>query len=306
MRSADQLQRLTQLVPFLVGHPGVSITQTAETFGTTPAVVMKDLEVIQFCGLPGGLPDDLFEVDIDEARRDGEIWVGNADVLARPMTLTSAQATTLLVALETLVALGSDAARSAREKLSDACGRRTAGIEVDLTSGDPEARRILAEAAERRRVVVISHRGRDGVSELEVEPARLRVCDGATYLDAWSRPRRAWRSFRLDRVVSCRATKEPFEPRPGLAEHTAGWFQDSSEEITLEVDPRAAWVIEHHPTTSSTPTERGLSITLPVGTRQWAVELILRLGADVLRVADEALRNEAAEEARRALAAYDD
>ncbi|MDO5067240.1 MAG: WYL domain-containing protein [Propionibacteriaceae bacterium] len=305
MRSLDQVQRLTQLVPYLMNHPGVSITATAEAFGVTPATVVKDLEVIQFCGLPGGLPDDLFEVDIDEVRQEGEIWIGNAEVLARPMTLTRMQAATLLVALDALIALGSEAARSAHEKLSLACGQQVSGIQVELLAGDPAIRQALTEAAERARVVAITHRQRDGEQRVEVEPGRLRVRDGATYLDAWSRPRQAWRSFRLDRIIACEETGEGFSPRSDLPEEQ-GWFQDATAELTLEVGPSAAWVTEHHPVTRCDTTSEGLRITLPIGSRDWAVELLLRLGAEVRHVDDPSLAEAAAAAAKQALGHYRD
>ena len=63
MRSTDQVRRLIQLVPYLTQHPGVTVTEAARDFQTTPAVILRDLEVIQFCGMPGGLTDDLFDVD---------------------------------------------------------------------------------------------------------------------------------------------------------------------------------------------------------------------------------------------------
>ncbi|MDO5083432.1 WYL domain-containing protein [Arachnia propionica] len=304
MRSVDQVQRLTQLVPYLMNHPGVSISETAEAFGVTPATVLKDLGVIQFCGLPGGLPDDLFEVDIDQVRKEGEIWIGNAEVLARPMTLTTMQAVTLLLALDTLVALGSEAARSAHEKLSRACGQLNPGIQVQVLAGDPVIRQRLAAAAEQGRVVVITHRRRDGEHRVEVEPVRLTVCDGVTYLEAWSRPRQAWRSFRLERILGCRETGEVFHPRQDLPAEGVGWFQDATGELTLEVDASAGWVTEHHPTTRIETTRDGFSITLPIGSRDWAVGLLLRLGKAVRGVDDPSLAAEAATAAREALTHY--
>ncbi len=56
-------------------------------FGTTPTQVIRDLEVLQFCGLPGGYYDDLFDVDIDGVREDGHVFFRNAEVLARPLRL---------------------------------------------------------------------------------------------------------------------------------------------------------------------------------------------------------------------------
>ena len=54
----------------------------------------NDLKVLFMCGLPGGYPDDLIDVDIDALegpdglRADGVIRVSNADYLARPLRLT--------------------------------------------------------------------------------------------------------------------------------------------------------------------------------------------------------------------------
>lgn len=40
---ADQVRRLIQLVPYLSRNPGVTVTQAAHDFQTTPAVILRDL-----------------------------------------------------------------------------------------------------------------------------------------------------------------------------------------------------------------------------------------------------------------------
>ena len=57
------------------------------------------------CGLPGGYPDDLIDVDLDALEgpeADGVIRVSNADYLARPLRLTPTEATAIIVALRAL------------------------------------------------------------------------------------------------------------------------------------------------------------------------------------------------------------
>ena len=304
MRSADQVQRLIQLVPYLTQNPGVTVTEVARDFRTTPAVILRDLEVIQFCGLPGGLTDDLFDIDIEGIRADGEIYLYNSDVLARPMTLTAVQAASLIVALGALVELGSDAAASARAKLSEACGQVGTGIEVTLTTGDEEIRRVLTRACEERRVARIEHEGTGGRAVVEVEPARLRVVDGTTYLDAWSRLRDAWRSFRMDRIRAVVMLDETSPQREGLEEATGSWFADSERRVELSLGPGATWVPEYYPTHSVESDVTGLKVVLPVGSRDWLVSLLLRLGEDVVMVSDGEAVTEAAERAQEALRAY--
>jgi proteasome accessory factor C len=105
----DQVARLLTLVPFLHHRDGVRLEEAADLLGTTPEQVLRDLKVLFMCGLPGGLPDDLIDVDLDAIEseegspvRDGVIRVENADYLARPLRLSPTEATAIIVALRTL------------------------------------------------------------------------------------------------------------------------------------------------------------------------------------------------------------
>src|SRR5690606_27309488 len=119
MSANPRLDRLLNLVPYLQHRREVHISEVAEHFGVTPTQVLQDLEVLQFCGLPEGYYDDLFDIDLDWVREDGHISFRNADVLRRPRKLRVDEATSLLAALEVLVAASgsSDAATSALAKL---------------------------------------------------------------------------------------------------------------------------------------------------------------------------------------------
>lgn len=139
---------------------------------------------------------------------------------------------------------------------------------------------------------------------VEVEPARLRVVDGTTYLDAWSRLRDAWRSFRMDRIRAVVMLDETPPQREGLEEATGSWFADSERRVELSLGPGAAWVPEYYPTHSVESDVTGLKVVLPVGSRDWLVSLLLRLGEDVVIVSDGEAVTEAAERARDALRAY--
>ena len=54
-------------------------------FGVQPEQIVKDLNVLLFCGLPGLGMDDLIDVDLDALEGEGVIRVSNADYLARPL-----------------------------------------------------------------------------------------------------------------------------------------------------------------------------------------------------------------------------
>ena len=101
MTSSSQVPRLLALVPYLQAHPDADLEATASVFDVTPRQLVADLKVLWFCGLPGGAPGDLIEVDMD-ALESGTIRLTNAEFLARPHRFTPEEAMSLVVALAAL------------------------------------------------------------------------------------------------------------------------------------------------------------------------------------------------------------
>ena len=88
----DQVARLLTLVPFLHARGQIRLDDAATALGVPADQLVKDLKVLLMCGLPGGYPDDLIDVDLDALEgpeADGVIRVSNADYLARPLRLTA-------------------------------------------------------------------------------------------------------------------------------------------------------------------------------------------------------------------------
>lgn len=306
MRSIDQLRRMLRLVPYLQHNPGVTVKEAAEHFEVSEAHLLADLEVLQFCGLPAGYVDDLFSIDIDATREDGMIFLGNAEVLDTPPRLSSAEATSLLVALEALRGVSGDDAvlESVIAKLSAAFEGAEQQVRVDIARGDSEHHRLLVAAIEERELVQLDYTSLTGRSHPTVEPARIRAVDGFTYLDAWSHERGDWRSYRLDRIRDVELLGRTFTPRDGLAAATDRWFDGATTSVTLTLTPDAAWVHEYHPVTAVEEIDGAVVVTMPVGSTEWLTGLILRLGASVLAVSDPTLQQRAAEQASRALQRY--
>ena len=301
MKSEDQLARLLRLVPYLSAHQGIEVEEVARTFGTTRRQIIRDLEVLQFCGLPGGYFDDLFDVDIDAVRNEGHIELRNAEVLNRPLKLTPAEAASLLAALRLVVDVAgeSEPAISALHKLEAAVTNGAKQLVVAIAPTDPGHRAALLEAAAERLVVRLGYRpaGR-GESVVDVEPVRIRLIDGYAYLDAWSRPRQAWRSFRLDRVTGVDVLTDTFAPR---SEPPEDWFGDDAAQLTLTVTRDAAWIAEYYPTTAVEFDDDSLRVTFPVASADWAASLVLRLGSAVRAISDPAIVSLARRRAAEAL-----
>lgn len=307
--SADQVARLLALVPYLQAHPGIGVAEAARAFQVTPRQLLADLHVLWMCGLPGGLPDDLIEIDMDAAQEQGTIHLTNADYLSRPMRFTLDEAMSLVVALRAVqeVAGGEQAAAvaSALAKLEALVSAGEAGrVAIRVASGDEQVREALVRAiGDRRRVrLVYDGLARGRTSEPVVDPVRIDVRDGAAYLQAFSLERDAWRTYRLDRIASAELLDEPAADHGTPPAPTPGWFDASAPRAVVELQPRAAWVVEYYPTLGVEQHDDGtVTATFPVADPGWLRSLLLRLaggarvvdpagaGADAAHVATEAL-----------------
>jgi len=152
--------------------------------------------------------------------------------------------------------------------------------------------------------------GRDEATERDVDPMRLLVVEGRTYLEGWCRRAEGVRLFRLDRVIDLKVLDVPAEV-PAEAEQKdvdAGLFRpsDSDERVELELAADARWVAEYWPCESVTELGEGrLRAVLRTPDTRWVRRLVLRLGEDARVVAPEALAEEVRGAAAAALALYD-
>ena len=291
--SVEQVSRLLALVPFLQAHPDADLAATAEAFGVTPRRLLADLEVLWFVGLPGGMPGDLIDIDMDAVQEQGRISLTNAEYLSRPMRFTIEEVTSLIVPLRAVREVTGGAAGaavdSALAKLSTVAGAQASKrVGLAVATSEDAIRERLATAIERGDAVRLSY---DGLTRAEttrpvVEPHRLSVRDGYVYLEGWSRDRDAWRTYRLDRITDVQAAPG------GIADHgdppafDGGWLEVRPEAalVTLTVTDHARWISEYYPVRSLQRTDAGWRIELLVADPAWLRALLLRLGPQVLAV----------------------
>jgi proteasome accessory factor C len=315
-----QVARLLALVPYIQSREEVPVEQAAADLGVSPAQIVKDLNVLWFCGLPGLGMGDLIDVDMDALEGEGVIRVSNADYLARPLRLGSTEASALIVALRTLRDGGDEAVRPVVDrtlaKLEAAAGdgaALAAQVDVHVQEADAEERRVHAELeqalADGRQVRLGYYvPARDEATERTVDPLRLGTAEGHTYLEAWCQRAEDRRLFRLDRVSDVAVLDTPVDDHSDLPPRdlSEGIFQPSERDtlVTLRLEPRARWVAEYYPVELTEEVGGGeLRIQLRAGDPEWLTRLMLRLGgaarveeptelADAVhRAASQALRN---------------
>ncbi|MGH3622802.1 MAG: helix-turn-helix transcriptional regulator [Sciscionella sp.] len=290
----DWLGRLLVLVPYFIARPGIAIADAAADFGVTERQLRRDLELLWLCGLPGYGPGDLIDLSFS-----GDTVTVTFDAgMRRPLRLTAAEATALLVALRALAdttgVADVDAVRRALAKIEAAVGKaQPSGVVVDLalTEGAriAEVRDTVRDALRRGRALRIRYYtvSRDEISERVVDPMRLLLVDGRSYLEAWCRRAEGVRLFRLDRMDAVHVLGEPSTPPP-YAEQTdvsAGLFRPAPEQRTAWVvlAPDACWVAEYYPVDELTEFDDGrVRVRMRYTDESWMCRLMLGLGGDAI------------------------
>lgn len=295
--AAGQVARLLRLVPLLHERHGVRVSEAATLLGVSERQVVRDLKVLFFCGLPGGYPDDLIDVDLDSLegpRADGVIRVSNADYLARPLRLTPAEAGALVLALRALGGTSDEATREVVERTVTKLAAAASGAlaPVAVRPDEVGVRSELEVAL--RRAVRDDHQvrlhywvpSRDELAWRTVDPVAVEVEQAGTYLRGWCHTSADARSFRLDRVLDWQVTDVAREHRtlpaePGREVGASGTA--APLQVRVRLAPPAQWVLEYHRFTDVVTLPDGtVEATLVAWEQAWVERLLLRLAPDAV------------------------
>jgi proteasome accessory factor C len=309
--AGDRLARLLAVVPWVVEHPGVALTEVAERFGVTPKELVADFQTLSMVGVYPYTPDALVEATVE----DGEVWVRYADWFERPLRLTPGEALALVVAGRGLLAApGADAegplARGLT-KLEEALRLRgVASVDVDLGEDAPGLVPTLRQAVDEHAQVELDHWSvaQDAVITRTVDPYAVAAEAGRWYLRGFDHLRGEERVFRLDRIRAVRPTAERFDPPPRSVDVRVYEPGPDDPRVTLDLPPESRWVVEAHPHEQVEVHEDGsVQVVLPVSSTRWLAGLLLRLGPRAVVAGTtggldvDALRRDAAD---RVLARY--
>jgi proteasome accessory factor C len=319
--SSGRLQRLLALVPYVVSRKVVGLAETAAAFGISERELVDDLNLLWCVELRS--PDPYCPIDL--SYEGGEIEVSQAELMDRPLRLAVDEASALLVALRMLAEVGHVAAVPGLDegsalsrtiaKLEAAAGEAAApsaqvAVQVDKIAQQAVLDQLRDALASGRRVHLTYYvPGRDEATERDVDPMRLLIVEGRTYLEGWCRRAEAVRLFRLDRVLGLAvlpvAAEVPPEAEPKDVDQ--GLFRPSPEDlhVVIELGPHGRWVAEYYPCEEVTELGDGrLRVELRTPDSRWVRRLALRLGENGRIIAPASLDEQVRADAAAALAQY--
>jgi proteasome accessory factor C len=317
--STDRLQRLLALVPYVISRKAVGLSETAAAFGVTERELVDDLNLLWCVELH--TPDPYCPIDL--SYEGGEIVISQAEQIDRPLRLGVDEASALLVALRMLAEIGApvpgiaDGSALSRTiaKLEAAAGEAAVpsaqvAVQVEQQAEQDVLARVREALGSGRRVHLSYYvPGRDELSERDVDPMRLLIVEGRSYLEGWCRRAEGVRLFRLDRVMGIDVLgvpaqvpqqAEPVDVDQGLYRPSPGDLR-----VVLELAPPGRWVIEYYPCEQVEDLGDGrFRVTLRTPDGAWVRRLALGLGEDGRIIEPAGLAAAVRADAAAALALY--
>jgi proteasome accessory factor C len=322
--STDRLQRLLALVPYVISREAVGLAETAAAFGVSERELVDDLNLLWCVELH--TPDPYCPIDL--SYEGGEIVISQAEQMERPLRLGVDEASALLVALRMLAEVGlgvpagsqPGSAGGAQASEGSALNRTIAKLEAAAGEAAAPSAQVAVQVNQQAEPIVLARvrealdagrrvhlsyyvPGRDELSERDVDPMRLLIVEGRSYLEGWCRRADGVRLFRLDRVVGIDVLDTPAQV-PQQAEPVdvdQGLYRPSPGDlrVVMELGPHARWVTEYYPCEQIEDLGDGrLKVTLSTPDGGWVRRLALGLGEDgkIIQPADlaVAVRSDAA------------
>ncbi|RNE49145.1 helix-turn-helix transcriptional regulator [Corynebacterium alimapuense] len=279
----DTLVHLLNIIPYFQAHPERSVMEAAKDLGREPGALLADLHRLSCSGV-GNWPEELVDLHADYRR----VTISNSQGMDRPLRLTPTEAGVLLLTLESLEAMSGltdrKAVISAAKKLREILDPKAVAVFDSLAAEDvaeTSAQLVLRQALENNQRVNFNYRSvsSDTVRSRVVDPVRIFVNGGETYLTAWEESSGQHKHFRADRMSDMRALDEPSSPHLDqipFDQHDPFSFLDIPEKAQLLMRAEATWLADYYPITLGRIREDSrVEASMPLGSTEWFIRFAL-------------------------------
>jgi len=293
--------RLLDLVPYIVAHPGISITELAKEFSISRDEVLKDLNLLFLCGLPGYTPLELIDISFDEE----SVVIRDPQNLAAPRNLNESEA---LIARIALAALEESTPKTSaaypqiialREKIAKAFSSSIPASAITFTLDKERATLEAIEGAIKQELdleITYNNVTKDSSSRRSITPISIIAEDKRTLVSAYCHSAKGLRTFNLAQISEVSTKERIVRTDLERLEDSRG----SSAEVIIKSED-SSFLSEN---ASSLKELSKSCYQIDIFQPEWIVRSVLA-GTDSLELAKPLeLRAEIAERANRALLAY--
>ena len=298
--AAVRALRTMDLIPYILEHPGISISQLAKVFNVTEKEIEKDLQLAFMCGLPGYTPYEL----IDLTYEDGVVSIIDPQVLNKPRNFSSNE--------RVVIALGLEILREINQSNSDNLNKidnlskkflnnkeEDAVIIVEQNLSFPYLN-VINQAISENRIIKFDYQSisKDVLSSRSVSPDKLYLQNGNLYLSGYDLQAHSDRVFKADQIVDCTI---------GDRDHPEKTTSTQQEEtVELIVDRQNINFIERNSTiiVDQKINNGQLHVKLRVSNFDWLKRAILSNAPSIKVISPESLASEVQQMAFDLISAY--
>jgi len=297
----SQVNRLLDLVPYLIANQGIALDQVAKDFQISKADVLDDLNTLWMCGLPGYTALELIDLSFES----GYVSIRNAEVLSKPRKLTTIEVGAIIIGLCILRESysPSDVQIQVIEDLIARLSKKSHVTAPVALSGavSNELRTEVNSAIITKRNLMISYHSfsRDEVTNREITPFSIKHDETYEYVESFCHLAQDFRSFRLDRIlhgeVGASASNE--FPRNEHAE-------DDRIEIHIKIQSNSRKIAETFSVKVAEEFHQGDVIKSSVYNLEWIIRTISSLRSSAIVIQPLDVRSQVQLRAKKALDLY--
>ncbi len=225
--AAERALRLLDLVPFIVNNQGITISELASRFSVTREEIVKDLNLLFLCGLPGYTPLELIDLSLE----DDVVVIRDPQNLSLPRNFNYSESIVLRIALAALqeILLKSDPRyvtlsnliRKLEDTYSAEIPSEAFHIEIEK---DKIALEIARQALDQGLDLNIKYlnKTKDEVTERRISLQRIRSNENKIQLDGFCHLSNDSRTFNLNQILEIKLLPKSESPEPAHASEGFG------------------------------------------------------------------------------------
>jgi len=293
--AAARAIRLIDLVPYLHNHPGISLKEVAEEFGVTVPEIVKDLDLLFMCGLPGYTPLELIDLSI----HDGIVSLREPQNLDSPRRFSQTEALIIRVALAALEELLPDSKRvkvsELREKFTRLFTHQVPNEAIYFESDAERTKLVISDSMVQGKKLFITYMNptKSQVTERKISVTAVIPESNRTLIEAWCDLSSGVRTFNLANMKSVNLIDEDSVRATAMDE-------EANSKATLRSSDESRFIKEN----ASQLEKHGNQILIDVFQDEWLVRSALAEGGDLVVESPDRIRSRVALLAEESLKNY--
>ena len=298
--------RLLDLVPFILSHQGIAVSELAKEFGVTENEIAADLELVFMCGLPQYTDLELIDLSFES----GSVTVREPQNLDKPRRLNGEELSILVMGLDVLKGQLQDPIKV--EKISELQHRLKALLQnisganvLYVDERDLPFLSIINDAirSNERLEITYLNISKDEVTSRRISPIEVFQQGDEFLLLTWCYKSKANRTFAISRILSCaKFDNLSITNEDVIAE---GELEDSDAiEITFKYDRAALSFIEAVKERLTQHDEVGKVAVIEVWDSEWMLRNVMANSSHITILEPKALSIAISNRAKLALSNY--